>query len=126
MKQTDAPVNRHKAYHAHVYFDKATKDVAKKLCDDSADKFNLRVGHFHEKLVGPHPRFSCQITFRDQDFDEFIPWLDENRQDLTIFVHALTGNDWRDHTDFAYWLGQKLELKLEFFTNMNKNGASGV
>jgi len=117
MKETKRPVNLHKAYHAHVYFDDKTKDYARKLCDEVGEKFSLKVGRFHEKLVGPHPRWSCQITFGKKDFETFIPWLDENRKELTIFVHGLTGDDLKDHTDFAYWLGQEVELNLGIFNN---------
>ncbi len=109
------PENSHKAYHAHVYFDRATRRIARQLCDLSAQRFGLRVGTFHQKLVGPHPCWSCQITFAARDFDEFIPWLEANRQGLTVFVHALTGDDWKDHTDFAYWLGPPVALNLDFF-----------
>jgi DOPA 4,5-dioxygenase len=109
------PINAHKAYHAHIYFDANTKAIAKRVCDASAEKFGLRVGHFHEKLVGPHPRWSCQVTFGSKDFDKYIHWLDANRVELTVFVHALTGDDLKDHTEFAYWLGMDVELNLGFF-----------
>ena len=117
MKETKRPVNLHKAYHAHVYFDDTTKIYARKLCDEIGEKFNLNVGRFHEKPIGPHPCWSCQISFGIKDFETFIPWLDENRKELTIFVHGLTGNDLKDHTDFAYWLGQEAKLNLGMFEN---------
>ena len=117
MKEIKRPVNFHKAYHAHVYIDDTTKDDARKLCDEVGEKYHLKVGRFHEKLVGPHPRWSCQIAFGMKDFETFIPWLDENRKELTIFVHGLTGDDLKDHTDFAYWLGQEVELNLGIFSN---------
>ena len=115
MTEIKRPVNSHKAYHAHVYFDEASKSAASDLCRNAGEKFGLRVGRFHEKLVGPHPCWSCQITFGRKDFDDFIPWLDKHRQDLTVLVHALTGNDLQDHTDFAYWLGKPVELNLSMF-----------
>lgn len=115
MKQTKRPVNLHKVYHAHVYFDDKTAVYARELCNSVDQNFGLKVGRFHEKLVGPHPRWSCQITFGKKDFEAFIPWLDESRQELTVFVHALTGDDLKDHTDFAYWLGQEVELNLDIF-----------
>jgi DOPA 4,5-dioxygenase len=118
MKEAKRPINVHKAYHAHIYFDEDTKAAAKTLCDASAEKHDLRVGRFHEKLVGPHPRWSCQVTFGSKDFDNYITWLDANREDLTVFVHALTGDDLKDHTDFAYWLGLEVELNLGFFDNV--------
>lgn len=115
MTQTKRPVNLHKAYHAHVYFDEASKLFAKNLCQAAGEKFGLRVGRFHEQLVGPHPSWSCQINFGRKDFDRFIPWLDTQRGELTVLVHALTGNDLQDHTEFAYWLGEAVELDLRMF-----------
>lgn len=90
-------------------------EFASRLCEKIANLFGLKVGRVHQKPVGPHPRWSCQISFAAKDFDEFIPWLDENRNDLTIFVHALTGDNLKDHTDYAYWLGDSVELKLSMF-----------
>jgi len=54
------PVNMHKAYHAHVYFDEATHAFAADLCQRAGQRFGLRVGRVHQELVGPHPRWSCQ------------------------------------------------------------------
>jgi len=59
--------------------------------------------------------WSCQIAFGKKHFDSLIPWLDENREGLTVLIHGLTGNDLKDHTDFAYWLGPARSLKLEAF-----------
>ncbi|MDB4838053.1 DOPA 4,5-dioxygenase family protein [Marinomonas sp.] len=107
--------NTYQSYHAHVYFDEASKDIAKQLCETSGEKFGLKVGRFHKKLVGPHPMWSCQITVEAKDFEHFIPWLDENRQGLTIFLHANTGDNMRDHTELVSWLGKAVPLNLNFF-----------
>lgn len=109
------PVNAHKAYHAHVYFDSESAQAARGLCEEAGKRFGLAVGRFHEKPVGPHPVWSCQISFGRKDFDAFVPWLDENRNGLTVFLHGLTGDDLKDHTEYAYWLGDSVELKLEMF-----------
>lgn len=118
MAEAKRPINEHKAYHAHVYFDETSRSTARELCEASAERFGLKVGRFHEKPVGPHPRWSCQITFSASDFDRYIPWLEDNRQDLSILVHGLTGDHWKDHTDYAYWLGPPVELNLEFFETL--------
>ena len=115
MSETRRPVNNHKGYHAHVYFEKETLEFASSLCKQAGELFSLKVGRVHQKPIGPHPKWSCQITFSGKDFDEFIPWIDDNRNGLTIFVHALTGDDLKDHTDYAYWLGDNVELKLSVF-----------
>ena len=115
MSDSKRSKNIHKIYHAHIYFEEASKALARKLCNISAENFDLPVGRFHEKLVGPHPCWSCQVTFSTNDFDRYLIWLDENRRDLTIFVHTVTGDDLKDHTEFAYWLGQKVKLNLNVF-----------
>ena len=109
------PVNLYDKYHAHVYYDETNGDFAKTLCTGIGTRFGLEIGRFHDQPIGPHPRWSCQITFESKDFDEFIPWLDENRRGLTVLVHGLTGDDLADHTDHAYWLGDALVLNLDIF-----------
>ena len=113
MNDTKRPVNTFKAYHAHVYFDKETLEFASSFCQNAGELFGLRVGRVLQKPVGPHPRWSCQILFASRHFDELISWLDENRNGLTILVHPLTGDDLLDHTDYASWLGDSVELDLD-------------
>ncbi|KJZ15079.1 4,5-dioxygenase [Marinomonas sp. S3726] len=115
MNTVKRPVNNHKAYHAHVYFDESTLALAKQICQQAGDIHKVKVGRFHEKLVGPHPKWSCQIAFTANVFDTLIPWLEANRQGLSIFVHGLTGDDLKDHTEYAYWLGEAEELNLAMF-----------
>ncbi|WP_339670167.1 DOPA 4,5-dioxygenase family protein [Dasania marina] len=115
MNAVQRPVNNYKAYHAHVYFDEHSVAYAAALCAEAGERFGLQIGRVHEKLVGPHPRWSCQIIFGTRDFDAFIPWLDERRNGLSVLVHALTGNDLNDHTLYAYWLGDSVELNLAMF-----------
>ncbi|MCO7225394.1 DOPA 4,5-dioxygenase family protein [Pleionea sp. CnH1-48] len=115
MTEPRRPVNQHKAYHAHVYFDADTVAFASNLCKQAGEKFGLKVGRVHEKPIGPHTRWSCQITFGTKHFDDFIPWLDQHREGLSVLVHALSGDDLKDHTDYAYWLGDEAELDLSIF-----------
>ena len=109
------PVNKHPAYHAHVYFDEASLDFASELCSSISKTFKLPVGRMIQRPVGPHPKWSCQISFKAQDFDTFIPWLDAHRNSLTILVHGVTGDDLKDHTEFAYWLGEAVPLNIDIF-----------
>jgi len=109
------PENIHPAYHAHVYFDAESAARARRLCVAAARALDIEVGRFHEKLVGPHPCWSCQLKFDMATFNDVIPWLDSHRDDLTIFVHGLTGDDLTDHTDHAHWLGDPIPLDLSIF-----------
>lgn len=109
------PVNLHRAYHAHVYFDADTVGQARALCEEAGRLFDVAVGRVHEKLVGPHPRWSCQLAFSAAQFDRVVPWLDEHRGGLDVFVHGLSGDELKDHTDYAYWLGNDWPLDLRMF-----------
>lgn len=104
-----------KGYHAHVYFDAATADKARALQQRISDNFEISMGRFHEKNVGPHPRWSYQVAFKAALFDTLIPWLMLNRDGLTVFVHGLSGDDLFDHTALTLWLGESVPLNLEIF-----------
>ncbi|SJL82449.1 DOPA 4,5-dioxygenase family protein [Vibrio palustris] len=112
MEAIKRPVNVHQAYHAHVYFNQDTLEFARDLCHKAGEQFTATIGRVHEKLVGPHTMWSCQIKFSTKVFDDIIPWLEENRNGLTIFVHGLTGDDLADHTTYAYWLGDPVAIDL--------------
>ncbi|WP_193180291.1 DOPA 4,5-dioxygenase family protein [Nisaea sediminum] len=108
-------VSEIRGYHAHVYFDAGTVDAARRLRDEIERRFDIEMGRFHEKPVGPHPRFSYQVAFAPELFGSLVPWLSLNREGLTVFVHADTGEDLRDHTDHVLWLGESEALKLSIF-----------
>jgi DOPA 4,5-dioxygenase len=109
------PRNTFTQYHAHVYFDETTTEQARELCQNAAKLFGVAMGRVHQKLVGPHPYWSCQLAFDSTQFEKLIPWLDQNRGGLTVLVHGLTGNDLEDHTTNASWLGKPAKLNLEIF-----------
>jgi aromatic ring-cleaving dioxygenase len=100
------------AYHAHIYYDAATRERAYELCQAAGKAFRLRVGRMHDNPVGPHPRGSCQLEFSAGLLGEVLPWLILNRNGLTVFAHAETGNALRDHTEHVIWLGPSEPLKL--------------
>ncbi len=102
------------AYHAHVYFDAATRDGAKDLRELISQTFPaVKIGRFHEKNVGPHPRWSFQVLFGKELFDEIVPWLMVNREGLTVFLHPLIDDAYAAHADHAMWMGEMLPLDLE-------------
>ena len=109
------PQNDFEKYHAHVYFDQTTAAFARKVCARAVTELNVKAGRFHERMVGPHPSWSCQLAFDRRHFDTVIDWLDANRGELTVFVHGLSGNALADHTVNATWLGEEAELNLSVF-----------
>jgi aromatic ring-cleaving dioxygenase len=99
-------------YHAHVYFDAAERERAQRLCEAAHAAFGVAVGRMHDGPVGPHPRGSCQLTVAGDQFASVIPWLLLNRNGLTIFAHAQTGDALKDHTEHVIWLGPSEPLNL--------------
>jgi len=100
------------SYHAHVYYDAATKPGAARIREAVEARFEVVMGRWHDKPVGPHPMWSYQIAFATELFGEIIPFLALNREGLTVFVHPNTGNALIDHTAHVMWLGASQELDV--------------
>jgi aromatic ring-cleaving dioxygenase len=102
-------------FHAHIYFDAGELDRARAVAAGAQARFGVPVGHFHERPVGPHPRGSCQLTVAPGQFGDFAQWMTLNRDGLTIFAHATTGDDRVDHTEHVIWFGASEPLDLSIF-----------
>ena len=72
----------------------------------------LQLGRFHERPVGPHPMWSYQLAFAQDQFAELVGWLTLNHGALDIFLHPNTGDALRDHRDAAVWIGHSHDLVL--------------
>jgi aromatic ring-cleaving dioxygenase len=103
------------SFHAHIYYDADEVDRARALAAAVIEKFDVAVGHFHLRPVGPHPRGSCQLTVPPEDFGDFARWIVLHRAGLTIFAHADTGEDLADHTEHVIWFGSSEPLELTIF-----------
>lgn len=102
-------------YHAHLYYSLDELNKAKEIAQKAEQLFNVKIGRFHEKPIGPHPIPSCQLAFDNNSFKDIIPWLMLNHQGLTIFIHPQTGDDLKDHSLSAMWIGQQVDLNLDIF-----------
>jgi len=102
-------------YHAHVYYDpEKTRRKAERLRRRIGAQFpEARLGRWHDELVGPHPQSMYQIAFAADMLADFVPWLMQNRDGLTVLLHPETGDDYRDHTAHACWFGAVLPLRAE-------------
>ena len=101
-------------YHAHVYYDPATRAKGERLRERVGERFpQATLGRWHDALVGPHTQSMYQIAFPVEIFAEFAPWLMLNRDGLTILLHPETGRAKADHTAHAVWMGAVLPVKLE-------------
>ncbi|MBB2932932.1 DOPA 4,5-dioxygenase [Paraburkholderia silvatlantica] len=102
------------SWHAHVYFDAATRDAAWTLREAIEARFGeiVQIGRFHERPVGPHPMWSYQLVIAREHFTTVVEWLTLNHGALDVFVHPNTSNALRDHRDAAVWIGHSHRLDL--------------
>lgn len=108
---TMATIGTIRSYHAHIYFDgPEQRRVAEELRDAIAARFSVRLGRWHDRLVGPHTRPMYQVHFAPELFPVFVPWLMINRLGLAVLVHSNTGRPKADHLDHALWLGEMLPI----------------
>ena len=114
MKATDTI----EGWHAHVYFSDGEIAEAKELCEEVHDRFDIPMGRMHVEPVGPHPTGSCQLTVPADRFAEVMAWLALNRDGLTIFCHAETGDAMADHTEHVLWLGESQPLRLDVLRDL--------
>jgi len=113
--QADTALPQIFAYHSHVYYAADTMAQARALCEAAAQRFDLQMGHMHQRPVGPHPDWSCQLGYRPDLLNQILPWLALCRNGLVVFTHPVTGDDLRDHRDHAIWMGAVRPLRLDIF-----------
>ncbi|MEM9681805.1 MAG: DOPA 4,5-dioxygenase family protein [Pseudomonadota bacterium] len=109
MKEIDTVTG----YHAHVYFDADTEDAAAALRDALDARFDVTLGRWHHKPVGPHSAWMYQIAFGVEQFPVVVPFLALNHGPLSVLVHPMSGDALADHFDHAIWLGEPVELDAE-------------
>jgi DOPA 4,5-dioxygenase len=95
-----------KDWHAHVYFDPATRDVAWALRERIEKAFDIVMGASTRsrsaRIRCSATRSTSRIAVRAADL-----WLTLNHGDLTVFIHPNTGQDLEDHRDRALWIGRR-------------------
>ncbi len=100
------------SFHAHVYFDARTLEKARVICMRCSETFGIKMGRLHERPVGPHPDWSCQLTVPAEKVGPVLTWLAMNRDGLVVFSHPNTENALVDHRDRAVWMGAIRPLDL--------------
>src|SRR6201999_3153855 len=76
------------SWHAHIYFDAASRDAAWAFREQIAAHWGdaLQIGRFHERPVGPHPMWSYQLAFTQAQFGDVVGWLTLNHGSLDVFL----------------------------------------
>ena len=60
-------------YHAHVYYDAATKPVAERCHERLSVAYPVEMGQFSGERVGPHPVPQFQISSPRRSFKRWCP-----------------------------------------------------
>ena len=102
-----------KGYHAHVYYNATTRQIAESLRDTITERFALKPGALRDEPRGPHPIPQFNVTFQTGEFQNIVPWLMLNRQGLDILVHPLTESSYDDHSKNALWMGTPVPMRLD-------------
>jgi aromatic ring-cleaving dioxygenase len=100
-------------FDAHVYYTSGSRDYAEQLRCRAILRFQnapVLVGELVDHLVGPHPLPMFEINFSRELHESVVEWLDRERGEFNILVHEVTGDDPKDHSSGAMWLGEKLGL----------------
>jgi DOPA 4,5-dioxygenase len=123
------------SYDIHVYFDHTDEQEiaeAERLHEqvtntfinpkDVADKLpTARIHQVHKRPLGPHPKGMFEIDFATPyEFGILVPWMQINHGNLSVLVHPRTGHVVREHTHNAIWIGEKVDLLVDFLQQFDK------
>ncbi|EMG49662.1 putative 21.2 kDa protein [Candida maltosa Xu316] len=130
LKYTD-PV---KYYDFHVYYYahkpaslKESKDLLNKLLadfpEDTGNGSILVKQLPDDKVIGPHStQFWEADVLRPEVFVKVLSWFQLNHGNLSVLIHPQTGDDFKDHSSSALWLGDKLPIFFEVFGQLGGDG----
>ena len=105
-------------YHAHIYWqNELQRSEALKLRPQLSD-LGCSLGTVWDKQIGPHPLSMYQVNYNSDIAEKVEALLFTTK--LDILLHEDTGDDLRDHTEGARWIGHKLTLDLEWLKNYVK------
>ena len=104
-------------YDIHTYWRNAEeRDEALKLKQILIDN-NVQTFSLVEIPIGPHPLPMFESHVTDQTLPVIESLLLAKRKSCSILIHEKTGDHVYDHTKGARFLGEPLELNIEFLKN---------
>ena len=104
-------------YDIHTYWRNAAEReealrLKQLLIDNNVQTFSLV-----DVPIGPHPLPMFEAHVSAENLPEIEAQLVANRVNCSILIHEKTGNHVYDHTKGARFLGEPLELNIEFLRN---------
>lgn len=102
-----------KGYHAHIYYNAATRKIAEAVRDAIIGSFAVEPGAFSDEPRGPHPISQFNVIFQTEEFQKIVPWLMLNHDGLNVLIHPLTESSYDDHGKNALWIGTPVPMRLD-------------
>src|SRR5690606_25795866 len=99
-----------KGFHVHIYFGADDLEVARLLTSRARRARLFELVKLYEQPIGPHPTGMIEGHFGELSYGSVLDWLEGNRGPFSVLIHQNTGDDFKDHTAGARWLGKKLSL----------------
>ena len=106
-------------YHAHVYWHNEDQRKVSLNIRSDLQLLGCVLGRIMDKPIGPHPKPSYQVNYTSDNAAAVEALL--GNTGLDILLHEDTGDDLRDHTTGARWLGQELKLDLAWLEKYARN-----
>jgi DOPA 4,5-dioxygenase len=104
-------------YDIHIYWRNSDERKEALALQKVLIENNVQTFPFVEKPIGPHPYPMFESHVTNQKLTEIEPLLIANRNSCSILIHEKTGDHVYDHTKGAHFLGEPLELNIEFLRN---------
>jgi DOPA 4,5-dioxygenase len=104
-------------YDIHTYWRNAVeREEALRLKQILIDN-NVRTFTLVDVPIGPHPLPMFEAHVSAENLPAIEALLVANRVNCSILIHEKTGDHVYDHTKGARFLGEPLELNIEFLRN---------
>ena len=75
------------------------------------------LNHLNLRPIGPHPIGSFETCCNATSLHAAISFFERNHRKFSVLLHPLTPQQYTDHTERAFWIGQALNLDLHGFTH---------
>lgn len=60
-------------YHAHIYYDDASRETAARLRETIERNFKVEMGRWRDQPVGLHSQSMYQVKFNPEEFARIVP-----------------------------------------------------
>jgi aromatic ring-cleaving dioxygenase len=121
-------------YHVHLFYHQASMvntEGARRIRDKFIEVFRDKLGppcnsSFHinylcmfediDKPDGPFITAQWAVFLPIANFHEVTSWFLQNREDYDVLIHPNTGCEIEDHSWWALWAGNKMDINYDAFS----------